>query len=502
MRRTISMYEAKYQKYITNSNSRFSEPEEILAHARPLTNTFGKTASGIPLYYSSDETLYVDNEDNHTLVVGPTGCKKSRVTVFTTLATIINAGESAVVNDPKGEIYRKTVWLAKKKGAKITVLNFRKPLYSDSWNPLAEAYILHKLGKTDEAIQCVNDFVESVVEPAIQCTNDRYWGDTVKQFLTGVILTYMDSVPPEYFNITNIMQLCLEENSRYLKDILLNMDHTTTAAFGLHSVLDLEAEKTKSCVYSTLMAVMQPFTQNSGLMKMLSGDVVDFQSLSKKQSVIYLIYPDEKNNLSFLVNLFLTQCYETLVRTAFECEGDRLPLRVNFLLDEFSNLTPISNFDNRISEARSKNIRYFLFIQSFCQLKQKYKNNAETIISNCNNWICFSSTEMEFLEKISRICGNEVDYNGNEHPLLSPFDMQHFQKTDESVEVLIIKRGLYPFVTALPDYEYLSLFNNCKEESVNVINSNTNAKYITFEEWIREMTFGKFRFPFPKNKTS
>lgn len=147
------------------------------------------------------------------------------------------------MNDPKGEIYRKTVWLAKKKGAKITVLNFRKPLYSDSWNPLAEAYILHKLGKTDEAIQCVNDFVESVVEPAIQCTNDRYWGDTVKQFLTGVILTYMDSVPPEYFNITNIMQLCLEENSRYLKDILLNMDHTTTAAFGLHSVLDLEAEK-------------------------------------------------------------------------------------------------------------------------------------------------------------------------------------------------------------------------------------------------------------------
>lgn len=248
------------------------------------------------------------------------------------------------------------------------------------------------------------------------------------------------------------------------------------------------------------MAVMQPFTQNSGLMKMLSGDVVDFQSLSKKQSVIYLIYPDEKNNLNFLVNLFLTQCYETLVRTAFECEGDRLPLRVNFLLDEFSNLTPISNFDNRISEARSKNIRYFLFIQSFCQLKQKYENNAETIISNCNNWICFSSTEMDFLEKISRICGNEVDYNGNEHPLLSPFDMQHFQKTDESVEVLIIKRGLYPFVTALPDYEYLSLFNNCKEESVNVINSNANAKYITFEEWIREMSFGKFKCPFQKDK--
>ena len=82
----------------------------------------------------------------------------------------------------KARFIERRFGLQKKKGAKITVLNFRKPLYSDSWNPLAEAYILHKLGKTDEAIQCVNDFVESVVEPAIQCTNDRYWGDTVKQF--------------------------------------------------------------------------------------------------------------------------------------------------------------------------------------------------------------------------------------------------------------------------------------------------------------------------------
>lgn len=70
------MYEAKYQKYITKSNSRFSEPEEVIAHAIPLSNNLAKNASGIPLYYSSNKTLYVDNEDNHTLVV------KSRELLF------------------------------------------------------------------------------------------------------------------------------------------------------------------------------------------------------------------------------------------------------------------------------------------------------------------------------------------------------------------------------------------------------------------------------------
>lgn len=106
---------------------------------------------------------------------------------------------------------------------------------------------------------------------------------------------------------------------------------------------------------------------------MLSDSSFEIENIGKKPTLVYVVYPDEKNSLNFLVNLFFTQCYETLVSYAHGCSGDKLPVRVNFIIDEFSNLTKIDNFSNRISEARSKNIRYFLFLQSYGQLKQKYQ---------------------------------------------------------------------------------------------------------------------------------
>ena len=490
------MYEAKFQKYLTKNVARFAEPEEICESLVPFKNEYGVFAAGVPLFYK-DKTLYVDNSDAHTMVIGPTGCKKSRVTVFSTVSSAIEAGESAIINDPKGEIFRKTAARAKEKGMDVYLLNFRNPSKSFYWNPLRQALKFSLSGNEDESLQCINDFAHTVVAPAIEKTNDRYWGDTSEAFLSALALVLMESTSEEYFNLTNLIQLCYEENYSKLKTLLSRMDQTSVAAFGLHTVLDLQAEKTKSCIYSTLLSVLSPFVKNKNLLRMLSDSSFEIEDICKKPTLVYIIYPDEKNSLNFLVNLFLTQCYETFVSYAHRCVGDRLPVRVNFILDEFSNLTKIDNFSNRISEARSKNIRYFLFIQSFGQLKQKYGDNAEAIISNCNNWICFSSKEMEFLEKISKICGQELDYNGIEHSLVSPFQMQYLRKCNEFSEVLVIKQGIHPYVAELPDFDYVDNFRDYKEMNLLDIDVYSKARFFSFDEWRMGIRTGEFRYPFP-----
>ena len=490
------MYEAQFSKYLTKSQSRFAEPSEITTSLKALSR-FNNSYAGIPLYYNG-EHLYVDNSDSHSLTVGPTGCKKSRIIGMLTVESIISAGESCVINDPKGEFFKKTSGLAKKKGADIFVINYRKPSDSHGWNPLAQAHKYYHAGDFDSAFQCVNDFASSVISPLLKNTVDRYWGDTAMEFLISLILILMASVPIEYFNIRNLNQLCFEENGPLLKEMLHHMDQYTTAAFGLHTVLDLEAEKTKSCVYSSLLSAMSPFSQNAGLMRMMCENDIDIERLAEKQTIIYIIYPDEKESLSFLVNSFFTQCYETLITKSSEYDNDALPLRVNFVLDEFSNLPEISSFDNRISEARSHNIRYYLFIQSFGQLQSKYKERAETILSNCNNWVCFSSKEIEFLRRISEICGTEVDYNGKEHYLISPSEMQHLKKYDDGAEVVIIKSGEYPFVTKLPDYAYISVFPTVTYERFKMPHRVSTAKTLTFTQWIDGIGEGTFAFPFPK----
>ena len=484
------MYESKYRRFMIHNSVRFAEETEIKNSLKPIAD-----GSGVPMY-SNKEEVFVDDSDNHTIVIGPTGCKKTRLTVMTAVASVINRGESAVINDPKGEIYRNTAHLAAEHGANVYVLNLRNTKKSNSWNPLAQAHFAQKSGNTEEAIQYINDIAEALVTPALKDTNDRYWIDCAKQLLISLCLMMVDSLPIEYCNITNLIQFCFEENAKGLKTVLSKMDQKSTAAFGLHTVLDLEAEKTKSCIYSTMMSILTPFIQNSGLLNILSGNTIQLEQLGREQAIIYLIYPDEKTSLNFVVNMFFTQCYEILLNTATKSEKDKLSVRVNFIIDEFSNLTAINSFENRISEARSKNIRFFLYIQSFCQLKQKYKENAEAIISNCNNWICFGSKEVSFLNKVSEICGKELDYNGTEHYLISPSNIQYLRKGTDYTEVLIIRQGLYPYVTELPDYSLLDIFKGEANASVSLPSEESVAKFITFDEWVRGISGAIFRLPF------
>ena len=491
------MYEAKYRRYITKSESRFAEKEEITAELKPMKDSAGRYAAGVPLENRVGK-VYVDPGDNHTIGIGPSGCKKSRTAVFTTALSVILSGESAIINDPKGEIYKRTAVVAKKKNAVIKVLNFRKPSLSHHWNPLMQAYHYAQEGKKDEAIESIAEFANAIVSPALEHTNDRYWQDSARVLLISIVLLLLATGKPEMVNIHNLIPFCYESSYPALKAVLTGMDSAHPAAAGLHAVIDLEAEKTRSCIYSSLLAMINPFLQNEGLQEMMSGDTFCLESIAKTQTITYIIYPDEKQSMSFLVNMFLTQCYETLINFAASCPDDRLPIRCNFILDEFSNLTPIQMFANRISEARSKNIRYFLFVQSYGQLKEKYEDEADSILTNCNNWLCWSSKDVSFLKTVSAICGNEVDYNGIEHPLIDAFEMQHLKKQPQGAEVLVLRQGMFPYVAFLPDIDFIGEFKKDPTAGYPYYTETCDSCLFDVNGWVKMLDNGEIPMPYPK----
>ena len=298
------------------------------------------------------------------------------------------------MNDPKGELYKKTAGYAQQKGYKVYVLNLRDVTRSHGWNPLMLIRSYKKIGKIPESEQALGDLKEAMTADARATTNDVYWADMAGEVIKYCTLLLEDSVPDQYFNIANLIQMTNENNHTSLKNVLGQIDQSTNAAISMHAVLDLEAEKTKSCVYSCVKQMLIPFTENRLLRDILGCNEIDFEDLVTGKTVIYVIYPDEKSSLNFLVNLFFTQCYQYIIDRSSAFEDNMLPTRVNFVLDEFANLTKIQNFENRISEARGHNVRYFLFAQAFGQLKSKYGDNAETIIANCD-WIIFPSKDIQ-----------------------------------------------------------------------------------------------------------
>ncbi len=164
--------------------------------------------------------------------------------------------------------------------------------------------------------------------------------------------------------------------------------------------------------------------------------------------VINSLDDTEKSNVDNdkLVSLFIKQSYEYLIYRAQSMNNYTMPIRVNYILDEFSSLPAIKDFPSMITAARSRNIRFNLIVQSKHQLKQKYGDESETILSNCNNWVFITSRELELLEEISTLCG--VKSSGNK-PLLSISALQHFSK--EKGEILVLSGRLKPFKSCLPD---------------------------------------------------
>ena len=489
------MYESKYSKYMPHSTTRFANPEEIKEICTPLKKGEEYGGSGAVLYYENG-VLYVDNSDAHAYIQGQTGSKKSRTECKPIVKSILHNGESLVINDPKGEIYEDTAALAEELGYYVYVLNMRDVTRSHGWNPLNLAYKLTMQGNEAEAEQSLNDFIEAVVGPSLKKTVDIFWADNAAMALMGYALLLLDTVPEQYFNLANLIQMSHESNGPALKELIDTMDPNTTAANALHALLDLNAEKTSSCIYTTIKQVLKPFIQNKHILGLLSKNEIDFQKLTSGKCAIYVIYPDEKDSLCFLVNLFFTQCYHHLITESYNHPGARLPNRVNFVLDEFSNLPPISNFENRISEARGHNIRYFLFGQSFGQLKNKYGENANTIISNCD-WIIYPSKEIDFLERLARMCGRRTDFHGFSQDLVSVAEIQQLKKYQHGAEVLIMKSGQFPFITTVPDYEYIDVFGESKKMSPREVKSTYKPGYLSFNEWFRELG-ESFNMPYPK----
>lgn len=478
------MYEAKYNRYITHNTNRYAEEPEILESLSSI-----QRGAGIPLYAKKGE-VYVEDNDTHTITIGPTGCGKTRAANKLLLYSIINMKDSAIVNDPKGELYEATADLAHENDYDVKALNLRFPERSNRWNPLALIYSFHKSNQTSKANQAIDEFATSLMN-ATANKDDRYWDIEAARYLAAIIKLFLLIVPgPEYFTLKNILPFASRDAEEDLKAIIRYCeDLPVTIVSALKSVINLEAEKTKTCIYSVLSAGINHLVKNESLLNLFSGNDFDFTELGRKPTIYYLVFPDEQNACLNVINSFITQSYVALNWVCADYPRNRLPICVHYDLDEFSNLPALDGISNRLTESRSKNIRFHLFIQSMNQLSEKYSEPvANTIFSNCSSWICFSSKEIKFLETISRICGIVKDYHGNEKHLITSSDMQYLKKAEDGVEVLILRQGIHPYVCKLPYYDKCSFYHEgnllFNKMTANRSDSeNEDSHYLTTYEW-------------------
>lgn len=141
---------------------------------------------GVPLTANDDQDqVYVDQTDTHTLIVGPTGSKKTRLIAMPSVVILGNAGESMVISDPKAEIYKKTAGLLQTKGYRVITINLRNPSFSSRWNPLKIPYHFYQNDDLDRACEFANDIAQNMIPVN---SKDSFWENSAASLLFGLIL--------------------------------------------------------------------------------------------------------------------------------------------------------------------------------------------------------------------------------------------------------------------------------------------------------------------------
>ena len=417
-----------------------------------------QTASGAGIVVINDgKNMYVDNEHHHTMVVGQTGSGKTTALVDPLIYSLSKKGESMIMTDPKGEIYKNHSEMLRAKGYKIFVLNFREPNLGNAWNPLSLPYQLYKQGNTDKAIELIEDIAINIMYDP-KNNNDPFWEKSAADYFSGLVLGLFEDAKEEQINISSInyMSTVGEENfatSNYVKEYFTMKGQESSPYIFASNTITAPSE-TKGSILSVFRQKIRQFSTKENLSEMLSYSDFNMRDIGNEKTAVFMVVQDEKTTYHALATIFIKQCYETLIDVAQHEPGGRLKYRTNFILDEFANMPPLKDVTTMVTAARSRSIRFTFIVQNFAQLNDVYgKEDAETIRSNCGNLIYLLTTELAALEEISKLCG-EVKSKEKEKtastPLITVSDLQKLKMN----EVIILHSRLYPFKTKLkPSYE-------------------------------------------------
>lgn len=424
--------------------------------------------AGVPII-STGRTAYVDDSEASTFVVGASGSGKTRKILMPYTLSCIRKNENLVIHDPKGEINRYMYRELEKKGYEVIVLDYRRPLRGDRYNPLEYPSKIYKEGNTSRAAEMFQAFSETMFSDR-KSEKDRFWDLTAASYMTGLSLLQAELLPEKECTINHLYDLHIQGDgkygrSKYIKEYYNRPGAKDAPSYKLAAPAINAPSDTQGGLYSVYTSCLTPFVLNEDIIDATANSTFDVRDLVEKKCAVFIITKDEGSVYNKLISATIDQMYERLIDIAEEEYDGRLPRRINFILDEFGNLAAINNMSGKITAGRSRNIRWLIVCQSMDQLRLLYENKGASIIfGNCANLVYLYSTDIMLLQRISAMCGLYSDeLTGAKHPLMSMDHLRYLNK--DKGEVLLLLERARPFVGYLPD---ISAYPVSPTQHVNV----------------------------------
>ena len=392
-----------------------------------LTQTERLMMSGRP-----KQPKYARNKN--ILVIGGSGSGKTR---FFVKPNLMPMHSSYVVTDPKGTVLVECGKMLKRGKYKIKVLNTINFAKSMHYNPFAY------LRSEKDILKLVNTIIVNTKGEGQQSGED-FWIKAEKLYYTALIAYIWYEAPEEEQNFAMLIDLIDasearedDENFKNAVDLLfeeLEAENPNHFAVRQYKKYKLAAGKTAKSILISCGARLAPFDIKE-LRDLMEYDELELDTLGEQKTALFVIISDTDATFNFVVSIMYSQLFNLLCDKADDVYNGRLPVHVRCLLDEFSNIGQIPQFEKLIATIRSREISASIILQSKSQLKAIYKDNADTIEGNCDTTLFLGGKEKTTLKEMAEILGKEtIDlYNTSDTRGTSQSYGLNYQKTGKEL---------------------------------------------------------------------
>ena len=418
-----------------------------------LTQTERLTMNGRP-----SNPKYARNKN--VLVIGGSGSGKTR---FYVKPNLMQMHSSYCVTDPKGTIVLECGKMLEDNGYEIKILNTINFKKSMKYNPFA--YIRSE----KDILKLVQTIIANTKGDGEKAGED-FWVKAEKLYYTALIGYIFYEAPREEKNFATLLDMIdasevREDDETYMNPIdrlfeVLEKKEPTHFAVKQYKKYKLAAGKTAKSILISCGARLAPFDIRE-LRDLMSEDELELDTLGDRKTALFIIISDTDDTFNFVVSIMYSQLFNLLCDKADDVYGGRLPIHVRCLLDEFANIGLIPKFEKLIATIRSREISASIILQAQSQLKAIYKDNADTIVGNCDSTLFLGGKEKTTLKELSETLGKEtIDlYNTSETRSNQKSFGLNYQKTGKELmsqdEITVMDggkcifqlRGVRPFLS-------------------------------------------------------
>ncbi|XHW55234.1 VirD4-like conjugal transfer protein, CD1115 family [Streptococcus dysgalactiae subsp. equisimilis] len=436
-----------------------------------LTQTERLTMNGRP-----PNPKYARNKN--VLVIGGSGSGKTR---FYVKPNLMQMHSSYCVTDPKGTIVIECGKMLEDNGYEIKILNTINFKKSMKYNPFAY------LKSEKDILKLVQTIIANTKGEGEKAGED-FWVKAEKLYYTALIGYIFYEAPREEKNFATLLDMIdasevREDDETYMNPIdrlfeALEKKEPTHFAVKQYKKYKLAAGKTAKSILISCGARLAPFDIQE-LRDLMKEDELELDTLGDRKTALFVIISDTDDTFNFVVSIMYSQLFNLLCDKADDEYGGRLPVHVRCLLDEFANIGLIPKFEKLIATIRSREISASIILQAQSQLKAIYKDNADTIVGNCDSTLFLGGKEKTTLKELSETLGKEtIDlYNTSETRSNANSYGLNYQKTGKELmsqdEITVMDgskcifqlRGVRPFlsdkfdITKHKNYKLLEDFN-------------------------------------------